>query len=167
MTTFIDTFIKELDQESVGTQKILGLAPADKFDWAPHEKSMTIKALGTHIADIPTWISLAVTTDELDFEKYPYQPNNCENSEDLLKYYMDNMQAARKDLLNTKDDILGETWTLKSGDTIFMKLTRLETIRHSFCQIVHHRAQMGVYLRLLNIPIPGMYGPSADEMGKS
>jgi uncharacterized damage-inducible protein DinB len=164
MTTFIASFIKELEQESVGTRKILALAPADKFDWVPHTKSMTLKNLATHIADIPKWISLAVNTDELDFSIYPYNPGNCNNAEELLQYYNENANLAIQDLMKSNDVILENQWTMKNGDVIYMQQSKLETIRHSMCQIVHHRAQMGVYLRLLNIPIPGMYGPSADEM---
>ncbi|MGZ4034698.1 MAG: DinB family protein [Bacteroidia bacterium] len=163
MITFIESFLKELEQESVGTRKMLALVPADKPDWKPHEKSMKLKDLATHIADLPTWITMGLTTNELDFATAPYDPADCNGGEELVKYYNKNAEEAKQTLLKSKDAILEEMWTLRSGEVVYMKQTKLETLRHSYCQIVHHRAQLGVYLRLLNIPIPGVYGPSADE----
>ena len=163
MITFMESFLKELEHESIGTKKMLALVPADKADWKPHEKSMKLKDLATHLADLPTWITLALTTDELDFATSPYNPANCDGGEELVKYYEKNAEEAKQHLQKNKDSILEETWTLKNGEIVYMQQTKLDTIRHSYCQIVHHRAQLGVYLRLLNIPIPGVYGPSADE----
>lgn len=144
---------------------MLALVPADKPDWKPHEKSMKLKDLAIHLADLPTWITLALTTEELDFATSPYNPNNCDGGEELVRYYEKNMQEAKQYLQKSKDAILSEDWTLRSGPIVYMKQYKLITIRHSFCQMVHHRAQLGVYLRLLNIPIPGVYGPSADDTG--
>ncbi len=159
----MESFLKELEQESIGTRKMLALVPADKPDWKPHEKSMKLKDLATHIADLPTWVNLALEKDELDFAAAPYNPTNCNGGEELTVYFDKNLEEAKQVLLKSKDSVLEETWTLRNGDIIYMQSTRLETIRHSYCQMVHHRAQLGVYLRLLNIPIPGVYGPSADE----
>jgi uncharacterized damage-inducible protein DinB len=159
----MESFLKELEQESIGTRKMLALVPADKSDWKPHEKSMKLKDLATHIADLPTWINLAINKDELDFAAAPYNPMNCNGGEELTAYFDKNVEEAKQILQKSKDSVLEETWTLRNGEIIYMQSTRLETIRHSYCQMVHHRAQLGVYLRLLNIPIPGVYGPSADE----
>ncbi len=159
----MESFVKELEKESIGTRKMLALVPADKADWKPHEKSMKLKDLATHLADLPTWITLAVEKDELDFVTSPYNPADCNGGKELVAYYDKNMEEAKQWLQKSKDSILEETWTLRNGDIVYMRSSRLETIRHSYCQIVHHRAQLGVYLRLLNIPIPGVYGPSADE----
>ena len=163
MITFMEAFLNELEHESVGTKKMLALVPADKGDWKPHEKSMKLKDLAIHLADLPTWITLALTTEELDFATSPYNPTNCDGGEELVRYYEKNMQEAKQLLQKSNDAILPEDWTLRSGPIVYMKQNKLITIRHSFCQMVHHRAQLGVYLRLLNIPIPGVYGPSADE----
>lgn len=163
MITFMVAFLNELEHESIGTKKMLALVPADKADWKPHVKSMKLKDLATHVADLPTWITLALTTEELDFLKSPYNPTKCNGGKELVSYYEKNAEEAKLQLQKNKDSILSETWTLKSGDMILMQQSKLETIRHAYCQIVHHRAQLGVYLRLLNIPIPGVYGPSADE----
>lgn len=165
MITFMESFQKELEYESIGTKKMLALVPADKADWKPHEKSMKLKDLAIHLADLPSWITLGLTTEELDFLKSPYNPKDCNGGEELVKYFEQNAKEAMEHLKKSNDAILSEKWTLKSGDFILMQLSKLETIRHSYCQMVHHRAQLGVYLRLLNIPIPGVYGPSADEMG--
>ena len=163
MITFMESFLKELEQESIGTRKMLALVPANKADWKPHEKSMKLKDLATHIADLPTWITMAINTDELDFVTSPYNPTNCNGGEELVAYFDKNVEEAKQWIQKSNDKILEETWTLRNGDIIYMQSSRLETMRHSYCQIVHHRAQLGVYLRLLNIPIPGVYGPSADE----
>lgn len=164
MITFMEAFLNELDHESIGTRKMLALVPADKADWKPHPKSMKLKDLATHVADIPSWITMVITTSELDFSKSPYNPTNCNGGDELVAYYNKNASEAKAMLASSNDKILDEIWTMKNGEEIYMQLSKLDTIRHCFCQIVHHRAQLGVYLRLLDIPIPGMYGPSADEM---
>ncbi len=163
MITFIESFVKELEWESIGTQKMLALVPADKADFKPHEKSMRLKDLAMHIADLPSWISMVLTTDELDFATSPYKPKECNGGEELVAHYEENATIAKATLLQHADAILEKPWTLKNGEIIFVTTPKLDMIRHSYCQIVHHRAQLGVYLRLLNIPIPGVYGPSADE----
>lgn len=163
MITFMKSFLQELEHESIGTRKMLALVPANKMDFKPHEKSMHLKALATHIAELPTWITMAIKTAELDFKATPYSPKDCKNAYELLAYYDESAAEAKRLLSENSDAILEDTWTLRDGDAIYMQLSKLETIRHSFCQLVHHRAQLGVYLRLLNIPIPGVYGPSADE----
>ncbi len=163
MIIFLEAFKNELESETIGTRKMLALVPADKMDWAPHEKSMKMKALATHIADLPSWISLGLTTDELDFNTSPYNPADCNTGEELVKYLEKNVATAIKDLTDSKEEVLTETWTLRAGDAIYAKHSKLETVRHAYSQMIHHRAQLGVYLRLLNIPIPGVYGPSADD----
>lgn len=164
MMTFIEVFQNELAEEAIGTRKMLALVPADQLDFKPHPKSMMMKDLATHIADLPTWISLGLTTDELDFATTPYNPQDCNNADDLLNYFNNNVETAQADLAQANDGMMGEDWTLRNGEMVLAKHNRLETLRHAYSQMVHHRAQLGVYLRLLNIPIPGVYGPSADEM---
>jgi hypothetical protein len=87
MITFMESFLKELEHESVGTRKMLALVPSDKADWKPHEKSMKLKDLAIHIADMPTWITLGLTTDELDFVKSPYNPKDCDGGEELVDLF--------------------------------------------------------------------------------
>ncbi|AHM63402.1 hypothetical protein D770_25795 [Flammeovirgaceae bacterium 311] len=163
-TTIIDIFAGELEQEAVTTRKMLERIPDDKFGWKPHEKSMTIKTLATHIAELPTWIGMTLNTDELDFSSNPYTPADVNTTAELLEYFEKCLADGRVQIALGRDEQLSEPWTLRNGDTIYITSPKLEVLRMTFNQIVHHRAQLGVYLRLLNIPIPGSYGPSADEM---
>ena len=162
--TMIEMLRKELEQESLTTKKMLSIVPTDKFDWQLHPKSMTVRSLATHVAELPTWVTLALTTDELDFGAQPYDPEVINTTEELLALYERSLDSARATLDKYDDSVLDETWTMRNGDQIYSQASRYETIRHTYCQIVHHRAQLGVNMRLLNIPIPGSYGPSADEL---
>lgn len=162
--SIIPMLLKEMEQESQTTRKMLAIIPDDKFDWQPHPKSMTIKRLATHIAELPTWVSITLTTNELDFATSPYQPENIKNTQELLAYFERCLADGKAHLEKANEEQLEENWTLRNGDEIYSVSSKAEVIRMSYSQIVHHRAQLGVFLRLLNIPIPGSYGPSADEM---
>ena len=144
---------------------MLSIIPADKFDWKPHPKSMDIQKLATHIAELPEWISMTLNTSGLDFATTPYSPVKIGNTTDLLTYFEKTLAEGKARLEKAKDADLSPDWTLRNGEQILNKSSKAEVIRMVYCQIVHHRAQLGVYLRLLNIPIPGSYGPSADDMG--
>jgi len=157
--------LKELDQESKTTEKFLKLVPVEKFDWKPHEKSMNLKQLSSHIAEIPGWIDISINTDGIDFADGSYKPSPVNNSDDLLEILKTSVAKAFEALSNTNEDELLKTWTMKNGDQLLGAMTKYEAVRHSFSQSIHHRAQLGVFLRLLDIPIPGSYGPSADEAG--
>lgn len=161
--TIIETFLKELNEEAQTTRKMLQRVPADKFDWQPHPKSMSMKQLATHIAELPSWVAMAVTTDELDFAKMNYTPTPVNSTDDLLELFEKSLKEGISALENTTEEKLTERWTLRNGDEIYSVFTKGGTIRHSISQTIHHRAQLGVYLRLLDIPIPGSYGPSADD----
>jgi uncharacterized damage-inducible protein DinB len=160
----IDLFLKETEQEAQNTRKMFERVPNDKLDWQPHPKSMTIRQLATHIAELPSWIGIAITTDELDFAKKPYQPVNINNTAELSEYFEKNYEEGKAYLASTNEDTLNQSWVMRNGDYIIMTRSKAEVIRVSISQTIHHRAQLGVYLRLLNIPIPGSYGPSADEL---
>jgi uncharacterized damage-inducible protein DinB len=155
---------KELEQEAVTTRKMLSLVPADKFDWQAHPKSMILKRLASHIAELPGWIEMAISTDELDFENNPYEAKDVKSKEELLAFFEECLEKGRVALANADVNTFSKEWILRSGDQIYSKETKYEVIRMSFSQIIHHRAQLGVNLRLLNIPLPGSYGPSADDM---
>lgn len=158
----IPIFSNELEQEAEITQKFFELVPEDKFDWKPHEKSMSLKELTVHIADIPGWIETSLSKDALDFSD-GYEPTPVENSGDLLEALEQSVQKSKAALDEAdKKDLLSD-WTMRNGDEVLMVMPKHEVIRHSLSQITHHRAQLGVYLRLLDIPIPGSYGPSADD----
>ena len=159
----IPIFLKEFEAEALTTRNMLSRIPDDKFDWQPHPKSMTIRTLATHIAELPSWVSMVINTDELDFAAIPYNPTIINNTKDLLALLEKNLEEGRVELIPSNEVKLTDNWTLREGDKIYSVQEKHETIRHAFCQITHHRAQLGVCLRLLNVPIPGSYGPSADE----
>jgi uncharacterized damage-inducible protein DinB len=159
----IPSLLKELEMEAVTTRKMLERVPADQFEWQPHPKSMTLKRLATHVAELPSWVSMTLTTDELDFADNPYEAEVINGSADLMEIFEKNLVAGRAQLSKATEELLSENWTLRNGDEIYSVSSKAEVIRMTYCQIVHHRAQLGVFLRLLNIPIPGSYGPSADE----
>ncbi|SFA48070.1 Uncharacterized damage-inducible protein DinB (forms a four-helix bundle) [Pedobacter suwonensis] len=159
----INVLLKELEAEFNITKKFLAIVPAEKFDWAPHEKSMKLKSLAVHIADLPSWVSLALTTDGLDFETAPYVEKPIENVGDLVKILEENYNEGRTELKKATEEDLNGRWILRMGKQVLSDYSKYETIRHSLSQTTHHRAQLGVYLRLLEIPIPGSYGPSADD----
>jgi len=162
--SLIQSLLKEMDKEAATTRKMLQRVPDNKYDWKPHEKSMTIEQLSTHIAELPTWVSMVLTTSELDFASSPYEPKNIKKTSDLLRLFEESLADGRAHLAKATEKDLEPNWTLRNGDRIYDVSPKVEVIRMTYCQIVHHRAQLGVYLRLLNIPIPGSYGPSADEM---
>jgi uncharacterized damage-inducible protein DinB len=160
----IELLLKEIEQEAQITRKFLKIVPDGKYDWKPHPKSMTIRQLATHIAQIPAWVTMALTTDELDFAKISYTPDLINNTADMLVFFETSYADGKAHLQTAAETQLPEPWTLRNGDHIIAAMTRYETIRVSIAQTIHHRAQLGVFLRLLDIPIPGSYGPSADEM---
>ena len=159
----IPMLLKELEQEAQTTRKFLPRVPVDKLGWKPHPRSMSMQNLATHVAELPGWISMALNTNELDFATAPYQPKHIADTADLMDLFEKSLAEAKQELGKATEDQLLEMWTLRNGDKIYSTDTKAEVARMTFCQIVHHRAQLGVYLRLLDIPIPGSYGPSADE----
>jgi uncharacterized damage-inducible protein DinB len=158
----IRLFSNELKQEAATTRKFLELVPDEKFDWKPHEKSMTMNELSAHIAEIPGWIENALTTNGIDFSG-EYEPTLVKNSQELMELLEKSVQEAMEALDKADVEDLLPDWTMKNGDQVLMVMPKHAVIRHSLSQLTHHRAQLGVYLRLLDIPIPGSYGPSADD----
>lgn len=159
----INVFLKELEAESKTTRKMLSIVPNDKYDWKPHPKSMSIRSLATHIAELPTWITLALTTEGLDFATAPYAREVINNTKDLIDLFERSLNDGKTHLVAKNENKLNETWTLSNGEAVYSTDSKAETIRHTLSQVIHHRAQLGVFLRLLDVPIPGSYGPSADE----
>jgi len=154
---------QELEQEAQTTRKMLERVPEDQYDWRPHPKSMTLRELAGHLSEIPSWVGLAIHTDELDFAASPYEAPTINNNAELLAFFEQNLAEGRTALEKATDELLHHTWTMRNGEEIYEQNTKYEAIRGCYCQVVHHRAQLGVYLRLLNIPLPSSYGPTADE----
>jgi len=158
----IPTLLKEMEQEATATRKFLASLPTDKFSWKPHEKSMNIQQLSTHIAELPGWVSFAIATDELDFAKNHYEPTVMNNAEEIQAYFDKTYAEGKAALAATNEKELEKNWTMRSGEKIYSVRTKAEVIRMSIDQTIHHRAQLGVYFRLLGIPVPPSFGPTAD-----
>jgi uncharacterized damage-inducible protein DinB len=160
----IALLLQELKAEAITTRKMLSRIPPEKFDWQPHPKSMTLKHLATHVAELPTWITMALTTNELNFAANPYAPKDVKNTGEILDFFEESLKSGKQSLEAANINTFTEEWILRNGDEVYDRDTRYGVIRVALSQIIHHRAQLGVYLRLLDIPIPGSYGPSADEV---
>lgn len=162
-----DALLPEFDQESATTRKVLERCPQEKFGWRPHPKSYTMGELATHIARMPTWMNMTLAQTELDIAppgEEPYREPAYQTSQELLEAYDNNVKAAREALAKAENDQFMVNWSLLAGGNKIFTMPRVAVIR-SFVlnHSVHHRAQLGVYLRLNDIPVPQMYGPTADE----
>ena len=158
------SLIPEFQHEASSTRKILERVPDGKLDWKPHDKSMTLGRLASHIAEIPDWMTVTLTTDELDFAKGDYKFTAPANTAELIAKFQDSCHKALEQLKAATDETLMGPWTLRNGDHVIFTMPRIATLR-SFVMnhFIHHRGQLSVYLRLLDVPVPGMYGPTADE----
>ena len=157
--------VAEFKHESNNTRKILERVPTDKLAWRPHEKSMTIGRLATHIAEIPIWIDRAITQSEFDFATAVFKRETKESTEAILQLFEERKESAIKLMESASDELLNSPYTMRRGEQILVTGPRKVHIRTvGFNHIYHHRGQLSVFLRLLDINIPGMYGPSADEM---
>jgi uncharacterized damage-inducible protein DinB len=157
-----DAFIKELEQESVASRKMLERIPAEDFNWKPHEKSMTMKRLAVLVADMFGWMAFMVDTDELDFAK-GYEQADPKTTAELVEFFDKRLNDGLTSLRNADDAVFSKNWTLRNADQIYMQTPKLDVIRQTINHLVHHRGQLSVYLRLKDIAVPSIYGPSADE----
>lgn len=162
--TFSEMLLPEFDQEVMYTRKTLERVPGDKFGWKPHEKSMTMLRLATLVADLPGWAINTIEKDYLDIAQYEYSKVN--SRQDLLDILDKNARLGRAAIAGATDDHLKKPWSLRVGDKTVFTDSRINVLRSSVINhLVHHRAQLGVFLRLNDIPVPAIYGPSADERG--
>lgn len=149
--------------EAASTRKMLEVIPADKFDWKPHEKSMSLKRLSLHVAEMSNWPTIVVTEDELDFQK-DYQLPTVASTQDLLDIHEKGVEKAVAAIQTMSEEDIMKPWTLRNGEHIIFQLPKIAVLRGMcFNHIYHHRGQLSVFLRLLDVKVPGMYGPSADE----
>lgn len=155
----------EFDQEMKITLRVLSELSEDLFDYKPHEKSMSTRKLANHIAELPSWVNGTLDLPELDFATAGYVPSDIDNKEDLIDFFNKNVTSARQSIGNTNDEHLHENWTLRDGEKIFFTMERITVLRFMvISHIIHHRAQLGVYLRLNDVNVPASYyGDSADE----
>lgn len=162
-----DALLPEFDQETATTRKVLERCPQEKFDWRPHPKSWTMGELATHVANLPTWIGETLNRTELDIAppgQPPYKESPITTSKELVERFDKNRAAARAALAAAENEQMMTNWTLLAGGKPLFTLPRVAVIR-SFVMnhSVHHRAQLGLYLRLIDVAVPQMYGPTADE----
>jgi uncharacterized damage-inducible protein DinB len=162
-----EMLLPEFDTEMANTRKTLERIPEDKFDWKPHEKSMALGILAGHLAELVGWCAVAVKQDVFDFQPPggpPYQPFVPKSRKEVLDTFDKGAREARAAIAECSDEHWMKNWSLLSGGQTLLTRPRIHVIRDFVLSHgIHHRAQLGVYLRLNNIPVPSIYGPSADE----
>ncbi len=159
-----ESLLMEYEKECANTRKLLEAVPMDKLSWKPHAKSMSLEQLAVHIADIPNWMAVTIEKEVLDFAKEEYKPKKVSALEDLLKIHDDAVSAALKCLGDASDETLLQDWTMRNGEQIYFTMPKVAVLRmFVYNHLYHHRGQLTVYLRLLDVPVPGMYGPTADD----
>ena len=161
-----DFFLAQVEREAVGTRRALERVPEGRPDWKPHEKSMPFGYLSSLVATMPGWIAMAVSQDELDLNPpggSKYKAPATDTNPKLLQAFEDSVAAARGALANTTDEHLATRWRLLVAGQVVMENPRYVVIADTFTHQAHHRGQLTVYLRLLGVPVPAIYGPSADD----
>jgi uncharacterized damage-inducible protein DinB len=161
--------LPEFDHEMANTRKTLERIPEDKFGWKPHEKSMTLGRLSGHIAELPGWVAFTIKQDSLDIAPVgapPQQGVTAKSRQEALDMFDAKVAEARAAIAGASDEQLMKPWSLLSGGKSIMTMPKIAVLRGFVMNhTIHHRAQLGVYLRLNDIPVPSIYGPSADERG--
>lgn len=161
--TFGKEFMKELESEVRATRRCLEAIPESTYGWKPHEKSMNMGYLSLLVADIPKWIQHAIERSIIDFATY--EQFQLSTNAALLKHFDSNIEGAKRALNDVSNEALEEAFYLKNGGKVLYTTSKKETIQSSINHWVHHRGQLTVYMRLNDIPVPSIYGPSADEGG--
>ena len=165
--TMNQALLGEFDHEMANARKAIERVPDAKFDWKPHDKSFSMGALAGHIAFIPHWAKMTIETPEFDVNPaggQPPQPAPMKNRDDLLTFFDQGVAEARAALAGASDQNLMTSWSLLSGGKAIFTMPRIAVLRTMIMNhMVHHRGQLTVYLRLNDLPVPALYGPSADE----
>ncbi len=155
------SLLPEYDQEMATTRRVLERVPSDKAQWKPHPKSFALGHLAQLVSWMPGWITQMVQQTELNLAAAPKY--TFEKTDTLLQQFDRNVREARAALSAAKDADLKARWSLKAGDKVLFSATRGEVLRQTISHLVHHRGQLTVYLRLIDVPVPSVYGPTADE----
>lgn len=158
------SLLPEFDHEFATLRKTLERVPDGRWDFTPHAKSMNMGRLAGHLAELGGWTNATIEEDELDFSKVPYAPFIPTSTAELVAKFDEVVAKARPALAGASDADMMRPWTLRMGDTVYFTMPKVAVLR-SFVMnhMIHHRAQLGVYLRLNDVPVPSTYGPSADE----
>jgi uncharacterized damage-inducible protein DinB len=160
----IDPILAELAHEGATTRRLLERLPQDRLGWQPHQKSMTLGRLATHIAEIPGWVGSIVEKDEFDIGASGYVPPTLGSVAEIIALFDKSVATATETLKRQGNDRLLAKWQLKKNGTLVVEMPRLGMIRSFLMNhLIHHRGQLSVYLRLQNVPLPSIYGPTADE----
>jgi uncharacterized damage-inducible protein DinB len=157
-----DEFIKEIERESKSAREMLKRIPAETFDWKPHEKSMTMRRLCVLVADMFGWFQFEIDEPELDFAK-GYDMPDPKTTDELVEFFEKRLKDGLTSLDGADDARFSERWKLRRGENVFMDTTKLEIVRQTVNHMVHHRGQLSVFMRLKDIAVPPIYGPTADE----
>lgn len=159
--TIISQFISEFNTEVPATRKCLERIPEGLFDWKPHEKSMTLGYLSLLVAEIPMWITEMIKTREINFQTFKhFQPKD---TTEMVNHFDENVKAVQDAFAQLSEEDLAKPFVLKNGEQILISSPLIENISSTLNHWVHHRGQLTVYMRLNNIAVPSIYGPSADE----
>jgi len=163
------TMLPEFDAEMANTRKVLERVPDDKWDWKIHEKSNTIGWVANHLSDIPGWVEMTLAHDSLDVEPVagqPYQSPTATTTAGVLELFDQNVATGHSLLESVEDEVLFQPWSLLRLGEALMTMPRMVVIRTWVLNhTIHHRAHLCVYLRVNDVPVPGLYGPSADDAG--
>jgi len=167
--TLSESLLPELEQEMANLRKTLERIPEEALDWTPHEKSMSFRGLATHLSNMPRWAAVTLKEESFDMAPEggdPVREEPVESVRDALAQLDRNVDAARAALAGASDEELTHPWTLLIGGQEIFKMPRIEVVRSMVMNhMIHHRGQLTVYLRLNDLPLPALYGPSADEEG--
>jgi uncharacterized damage-inducible protein DinB len=159
----IDALLPEYDRETAMTRRLLERLPDDKLGWTPHGRSMTLGRLASHLAELPQWARRILGEEEFNIAG-PYRAFECSSRDEILRTYDQNVREARAALVGKTDAELMAPWTLKKEGQEVFTVPKASVLRSFLLNhVIHHRGQLSVYLRLNDIPLPAIYGPSADE----
>ena len=166
--TIGESFLPEFDHEIASTRKILERVPDDRLTWQPHAKSMTLGRLASHVSELPHLGAMILSDDEFDFAptsgKPKWVPTILGSREEILANLDRSSASARAKLAAASDESMRQMWTMRAGSQVLLQLPRAACCRSVMMNhLIHHRGQLSVYLRLCDVPVPGMYGPSNDE----
>lgn len=156
-----DSLLPEFDQEMATTRRVIERVPSEKAKWKPHEKSFSLGHLTQLVANMPGWLTNALTETSLNLLDYPGY--TYESTDDLLEVFDKHVKQARSAISDSKDSDYAVPWSLRRGEQVFFTLPRAAMVRQTINHLVHHRGQLTVYLRLIDVPVPSIYGPTADE----
>lgn len=164
MTATVNELYADLDLELAATRRVLERVPFEHWGWKPHQKSFSLGRLATHLAELPRFAEVIASTEELDMADSGMPPSQVNSNEELLALFDDRAARMRNVITALDEKVLAGHWKLRVGETVYLDAPRALLLRqHGISHPIHHRAQLTVYLRMLEVPVPGMYGPSADD----